>query len=179
MLRSKAMARAASPISASPGLPGSCADPEPARRGAAMAIGRQAQARPPATLPATSFSTVRRPIGGMGGTRWESRPDSASLADIDASVSFRYGVNKFRYVTVIPVKHALRLAFASLAVTASFAASPTTPTAAQATGSAAPESYAMADFTRVRKYDAHVHANTADPAFLEQARADGFELLSI
>lgn len=39
--------------------------------------------------------------------------------------------------------------------------------------------YAMADFARVRKYDAHVHANSTDPAFLEQARADGFELLSI
>jgi predicted TIM-barrel fold metal-dependent hydrolase len=77
------------------------------------------------------------------------------------------------------VKLALCLAFASLAVTASFAASPTTPTAARATGSAATESYAMADFTRVRKYDAHVHVNTTDPAFLEQARADGFELLSI
>jgi len=37
----------------------------------------------------------------------------------------------------------------------------------------------MADFPRVPKYDAHVHANNQDPAFLEQARADGFELLSI
>lgn len=39
--------------------------------------------------------------------------------------------------------------------------------------------YAMDDFAKVRKYDAHVHANTADHAFLEQARADNFELLSI
>ncbi|NZA24836.1 amidohydrolase family protein [Luteimonas sp. SJ-92] len=39
--------------------------------------------------------------------------------------------------------------------------------------------YAMSDFSRVRKYDAHVHANTMDTAFLEQARADGFELMSI
>lgn len=39
--------------------------------------------------------------------------------------------------------------------------------------------YSMEDFVRVRKYDAHVHANNTDPAFLEQARADGFELLSI
>jgi len=39
--------------------------------------------------------------------------------------------------------------------------------------------YAMADFAKVRKYDAHVHANRADRAFLEQARADNFELLSI
>ncbi|HET8900152.1 MAG TPA: amidohydrolase, partial [Rhodanobacteraceae bacterium] len=37
----------------------------------------------------------------------------------------------------------------------------------------------MADFAHVRKFDAHVHSNTPDPAFLEQARADGFELLSI
>lgn len=44
---------------------------------------------------------------------------------------------------------------------------------------AAPDHYSMADFGRVRKYDAHVHANNRDPAFLEQARADGFELLSI
>ncbi len=40
-------------------------------------------------------------------------------------------------------------------------------------------SYSMDDFARVRKFDAHVHANADDPAFLEQARADGFELLSI
>ena len=40
-------------------------------------------------------------------------------------------------------------------------------------------SYSMDDFARVRKFDAHVHANADDPAFLDQARADGFELLSI
>ena len=39
--------------------------------------------------------------------------------------------------------------------------------------------YNTADFAKVRKYDAHVHANTTDPAFLSQAKADGFELLSI
>lgn len=39
--------------------------------------------------------------------------------------------------------------------------------------------YSMDDFARVRKFDAHVHANADDSAFLEQARADGFELLSI
>ncbi|WP_197076422.1 amidohydrolase family protein [Luteimonas sp. FCS-9] len=39
--------------------------------------------------------------------------------------------------------------------------------------------YAMADFASVRKFDAHVHANADSPAFLDQARADGFELLSI
>ena len=40
-------------------------------------------------------------------------------------------------------------------------------------------SYDLADFAHVRKFDAHVHANTDSPAFLEQARTDGFELLSI
>lgn len=40
-------------------------------------------------------------------------------------------------------------------------------------------SYTMEDFVRVPKFDAHVHANTRDRAFLEQARADGFELMSI
>lgn len=39
--------------------------------------------------------------------------------------------------------------------------------------------YAMDDFARVPKFDAHVHANTVDRAFLAQAEADGFELLSI
>ena len=56
-------------------------------------------------------------------------------------------------------------------------AAPPMPQAAD-TGVAS-DAYSMADFTRVRKYDAHVHANTSDSAFLEQARADGFELLSI
>lgn len=50
----------------------------------------------------------------------------------------------------------------------------------QAAGTAAAsDSYSMADFARVHKYDAHVHANAPGVAFLEQARADGFELLSI
>jgi predicted TIM-barrel fold metal-dependent hydrolase len=43
----------------------------------------------------------------------------------------------------------------------------------------APAHYSMADFARVRKLDAHVHVNVSDPVFLEQAAADGFELLSI
>jgi predicted TIM-barrel fold metal-dependent hydrolase len=43
----------------------------------------------------------------------------------------------------------------------------------------APEFYSAADFARVRKFDAHVHANSSASAFLEQARADNFELLSI
>ena len=61
------------------------------------------------------------------------------------------------------------LAFSVVAATPS----PSAPDAAAA------DSYSMADFPRVRKYDAHVHANNLDAAFLEQARADGFELLSI
>lgn len=49
-----------------------------------------------------------------------------------------------------------------------------------ATGAALPEShYGRDDFARVRKFDAHVHANVAAPEILEQARADGFELLSV
>ena len=39
--------------------------------------------------------------------------------------------------------------------------------------------YAMEDFGRVRKLDAHVHMNVTGPAFLEQARDDGFELMAI
>jgi len=61
------------------------------------------------------------------------------------------------------------LAFSVVAATPS----PSAPDAAAA------DSYSMADFPRVRKYDAHVHANNLDAAFLEQARADGFELMSI
>jgi predicted TIM-barrel fold metal-dependent hydrolase len=39
--------------------------------------------------------------------------------------------------------------------------------------------YTEADFLKVAKFDAHVHANVDDPRFLEVARRDGFELLSI
>lgn len=39
--------------------------------------------------------------------------------------------------------------------------------------------YAVSDFATVRKFDAHVHVNVDDDAFLEQAAADNFELLSI
>lgn len=39
--------------------------------------------------------------------------------------------------------------------------------------------YTTADFERVRKFDAHVHANTDDHDFLDIARRDNFELLSI
>ena len=41
------------------------------------------------------------------------------------------------------------------------------------------ESYTAADFARVRKFDAHVHANTDDHRFLDIAAKDGFEILSI
>jgi predicted TIM-barrel fold metal-dependent hydrolase len=52
-----------------------------------------------------------------------------------------------------------------------------TGSAAHASNSAG--SYTQADFEHVRKLDAHVHANTRDHAFLDIARRDGFELLSI
>jgi amidohydrolase family protein len=39
--------------------------------------------------------------------------------------------------------------------------------------------YSMDDFARVRKLDAHVHINVLDPAFRDQAREDGFELMAI
>ena len=39
--------------------------------------------------------------------------------------------------------------------------------------------YSMDDFARVRKLDSHVHGNVIDPALIEQARADNFELMSI
>ncbi|MCC2977919.1 amidohydrolase [Sphingomonas sp. PL-96] len=39
--------------------------------------------------------------------------------------------------------------------------------------------YGEGDFVRVRKFDAHVHANVDTPEFLAVARSDGFELLSI
>ncbi|WP_235872418.1 amidohydrolase family protein [Pseudoxanthomonas winnipegensis] len=42
-----------------------------------------------------------------------------------------------------------------------------------------PATYAMDDYARVRKFDAHVHANGTDPVFLQLARSDNFELLSI
>ena len=37
----------------------------------------------------------------------------------------------------------------------------------------------MEDFKSVRKLDAHVHMNVVDSTFLEQAREDGFELMTI
>ena len=41
------------------------------------------------------------------------------------------------------------------------------------------QTYAASDFATVRKIDAHVHVNVADDAFLDQAAADNFEILSI
>jgi hypothetical protein len=42
-----------------------------------------------------------------------------------------------------------------------------------------PTNYAAADFGVEPKIDVHVHINSADPALIEQARADGFRLLTI
>jgi hypothetical protein len=53
------------------------------------------------------------------------------------------------------------------------------PAGVAAQGAAGGGRYSMADFAKVRKYDAHVHSNSKSAAFLEQARADGFELMSI
>ncbi len=39
--------------------------------------------------------------------------------------------------------------------------------------------YSMTDFRTIRKFDAHVHANSANPAFISLASKDNFELLSI
>ena len=55
---------------------------------------------------------------------------------------------------------------------------PAPPPAAKAEV-AKPAHYAMEDFARVRKFDAHVHVNVTGPAFLEQARDDAFELMAI
>lgn len=53
-------------------------------------------------------------------------------------------------------------------------------TAALLGGAAAPApGYSEADFAKVAKFDAHVHANVDDPRFLDVARRDGMELLSI
>lgn len=56
---------------------------------------------------------------------------------------------------------------------------PEEPIATATTEAQGGPSYAMADFSTVRKFDAHVHANDRGTALLEQARADNFGLLSI
>lgn len=43
----------------------------------------------------------------------------------------------------------------------------------------APDHFTMDDFGHVEKIDVHVHVNSADPAFIDQARADNFKLLTI
>lgn len=43
----------------------------------------------------------------------------------------------------------------------------------------AEQHYSVADFAGVHKFDAHVHANKGDGAFLDVAVKDGFEILSI
>jgi len=43
----------------------------------------------------------------------------------------------------------------------------------------AEQTYTTADFTHVRKFDSHVHANTPDQRFVDVATQDGFEILSI
>ncbi len=39
--------------------------------------------------------------------------------------------------------------------------------------------YGLADFQKIRKFDAHVHINSSNPAFIKLAQQDNFELLSI
>jgi hypothetical protein len=48
-----------------------------------------------------------------------------------------------------------------------------------ATASLADTTYTVDDFARVHKFDSHVHANVDDHKFLDIAKKDGFELLSI
>jgi len=51
--------------------------------------------------------------------------------------------------------------------------------AATASSARAEDTYSDADFVRVAKFDAHVHDNVDRDAFLDIARKDNFELLSI
>jgi predicted TIM-barrel fold metal-dependent hydrolase len=60
-----------------------------------------------------------------------------------------------------------------LAIAAVHSASAATPSPAPA------PPYKMADFTRAKKFDAHVHMNVVPSALLEQVRADGFEVMAI
>jgi predicted TIM-barrel fold metal-dependent hydrolase len=48
-----------------------------------------------------------------------------------------------------------------------------------ASGAVAEATYTMGDFQAAHKFDSHVHANANDTVFLDVARKDGFELLSI
>ncbi len=68
---------------------------------------------------------------------------------------------------------------ASIATLSACSGSKVEPAAAAAAKPAPPAHYSMEDFAHVKKLDAHVHVNVMSPAFLEQARDDGFELMSI
>ena len=59
--------------------------------------------------------------------------------------------------------------------------SPSTPPSDQGEGLTTPASthYGMSDFAHVRKFDAHVHLNVDDPALVQLALEDGFELMTI
>jgi hypothetical protein len=39
--------------------------------------------------------------------------------------------------------------------------------------------YGMEDFESVKKFDIHIHINTEEPFFIEQAQADNFQFLDI
>lgn len=51
--------------------------------------------------------------------------------------------------------------------------------AAMLAGATTPAGYGDADFDKIRKFDAHFHANVEDHAALAVARRDGFQILSI
>src|SRR5680860_663968 len=41
------------------------------------------------------------------------------------------------------------------------------------------EYYQMEDFSKVKKFDIHIHINTEEAFFIEQAQADNFQFLDI
>ena len=69
------------------------------------------------------------------------------------------------------IKRICCAALACVSLTAAVGATPGT--------APSPSCSPAADFAKVRKFDAHVHANTDDHHFLDIAAKDGFELLSI
>lgn len=75
--------------------------------------------------------------------------------------------------------HARTLACLGAMLALATACAPVATTPAMAGASTPDATYTMADFARVAKFDAHVHANTSQRAFLDQAAADNFELLTI
>jgi predicted TIM-barrel fold metal-dependent hydrolase len=68
----------------------------------------------------------------------------------------------------VPTMSLMAITTATARVQDSYAAAPS-----------AQNTYSDADFARVRKFDAHVHDNVSRTAFIDAARKDGFELLSI